>query len=174
MVVGSFMNKERVLLFAVTAMVLGLAVILVFTQLQRNGRGSSAVQPASQSNVQDVKLVEYRVGRVIRSSNEPHEVTVIISVDPKYFVRDTMVKLAHQLKQDYADTQLLRVEILDDQNIADNYVPAGDMYRKFNKAKRGTYMLNRNTGKEHLEFSTAHGKPIGEVKIDLSNDVQNP
>ena len=164
------MNKERALLFAVTAMVVGLSIVLVFARLQHSGRGLSVVLPESRPNVQEAKLVEYRVGRVIRSSNEPHEVTVIISVDPKYFVRDTMVKLAHQLKQDFADAQLLRVEILDDQNIADNYVPAGDMYRLFNKAKRGTYVLNRNTQKEHIEFSTAHGKPIDEVKIDLSKD----
>lgn len=81
-----------------------------------------------------------------------------------------MVKLAHQLKQDYADERLLRVEILDDQNIADNYIPAGDMYRLFNRAKRGTYVLNRNTGKEYIEFSTTHGKPINEVKVDLGKD----
>jgi hypothetical protein len=122
--------------------------------------------------VQELKLLEYRVGRVIRSSNEPHEVTVIISVDPKDFVRDTMVKLAHQLKQDLADARLLRVEILDDHNIADNYIPAGDMYRLFNKAKRGTYLLQSKRTKRYIEFSTAHGNQIGEVKIDLSNDVQ--
>jgi hypothetical protein len=117
-----------------------------------------------------MKLVEYNVGRIIRSSNEPHEVTVIISIDPKYFAHDEMVKLAHQLKQEFADMRLLRGEMLDDQNIADNYVPAGDMYRLFNKAKRGMYVLNRNTREERIEFSTARGKPIDEVRIDLSND----
>lgn len=162
------MKKERLLLFGVTTIVLGLSIALVFARLQNSDRGSRVAIP--EPSVQEVKLVEYKVGRVIRSSNEPHEVTVIISIDPKYFVNDEMLKLAHQLKQEFADVRLLRVEILDDQNIADNYVPAGDMYRLFNKAKRGTYVLNRNTREEHIEFSTAHGKPIDEVKIDLSKD----
>jgi len=149
-------------------MVLGLSIVFLLARLQKSDRASRVAIP--EPSVQEDKSIEYKVGRVIRSSNEPHEVTVIISVDPKYFVRDTMVKLAHQLKQDFADERLLRVEILDDENIADNYVPAGDMYRLFNKAKRGTYVLNRNTRREQIRFSTAHGKPIDEVKIDLSKD----
>jgi hypothetical protein len=118
--------------------------------------------------VQEAELVEYKVGRVIRSSNEPHEVTVIISLEPRQFTRDEMIKLAYQLKRDFANEQILRVEILDDPQIADKYIPAGDMYRLFNKAKRGTYVLNRTNGEEYIEFSTAHGKPIDEIKITLA------
>jgi hypothetical protein len=146
------MNKERLLLFGLTTMLLGLSIALVFARLQNSGHSSSVARPTPEPSVQEVKLVEYKVGRVIRSSNEPHEVTVIISIDPKYLVRDEMLKVARQLKQEFADARLLRVEILDDQNIADNYVPAGDMYRRFNKAKRGTYVLNRNTHEEQLSF----------------------
>ena len=166
MAVGRIMNKERVLFFSVTAVVLGLSIVLVVARLQHSARGLSVALPDSRPNEQEMKSIEYNVGRVIRSSNEPHEVTVIISIDPKYFTHNDMVKLAHQLKRDFADELLLRVEILDDKNIADNYVPAGDMYRLFNEAKRGTYVLNRNTGREHLEFSTARGKPMDQVKID--------
>ena len=147
-------------------MILGLSIALLFARPPNSERGSTGAIP--EPSVQADKLVEYRVGRVIRSSNQPYEVTVIISVDSKYFARDKMVKLAHQLKQEFGDARLLRVEILDDQNIADNYVPAGDMYRLFNKAKRGTYVLNRTTREEHIKFSISRGRPRDEIKIDLT------
>jgi hypothetical protein len=162
------MKREQLLLFWVAIVVLGLSLALLVARPQNSNHGLTVATP--EPSKQEDKLVEYKVGRVIRSSNKPYEVSVIISVDPKYFIRDTMVKLARQLKEDFADERLLRVEILDDQNIADNYIPAGPMYRSFYKAKRGTYVLNRNTGRERLEFSTARGKPTNEVKIDLSKD----
>ena len=112
--------------------------------------------------------ISYEVGRVIRNSNEPHEVTVIISVDPQHFNRDDMVRLASQLKTDFPNAPILSGEILDDRNIADNYVPAGDMYRLFYKARRAFYSLNRKTGKEYIEFSSARGKPFNEIKVNLS------
>ena len=111
--------------------------------------------------------ITYEVGRVIRNSNEPHEVTVIISVDSQHFNRDDMVRLASQLKTDFPNAPILSGEILDDRNIADNYVPAGDMYRLFYKARRAFYSLNRKTGKEYIQFSTARGKPFNERRINL-------
>lgn len=145
-----------------------VSTAFVITQ-PRKDHSLIAPQPSPSPSAQQAEVIKYEVGRVIRSSNEPHEVTIIISLDSQNFVRERMIKLAHQLKEDFADAERLRVEILDDPNIANNYVPAGDMYRLFNRAKRGTYVLNRNTREEHIEFSTARGRAIGEIKIDLRN-----
>jgi hypothetical protein len=167
MVVVNDMNKVRRLLFGVTIVVVAISTTLLLRQVHKSLLSKDSL-PLPTPSVQEAELVEYRVGRVIRSSNEPHEVTVIISLEPRRFTRDDMIKLTHQLKRDFADERILRVEILDDPQIADNYIPAGDMYRFFNKAKRGTYVLNRAKGVEYIEFSTAHGKPIDEIKIDLA------
>lgn len=64
--VGSAMNKERVLLFAATAVVLGLSIVLVVSGLRHAKGVPTGTIPESQPSVQEMKSIEYRVGRVIR------------------------------------------------------------------------------------------------------------
>ena len=166
-VVVNDMNKARYLLFGVATMIVAISAALLLMQVQKSGQSKDSL-PLPTPRAQEAMLVEYKVGRVIRSSAEPHEVTVIISLELERFTRDEMIKLAHQLKRDFADERVLRVEILDDPQIADNYVPAGDMYRLFNKAKRGVYVFNQTTDEENIKFSSARGRPIDEVEINLA------
>jgi hypothetical protein len=168
MAVNSEVNKKRVLLIAPFAIVFGVGLYIGMAPARERAQRSNVGDRELRPNVQAVKSIDYHLARILRNSNEPHEVTVIISVEPEYFVREKMVQLAHLLNQDFPDPKLVRVEILDDQNVADNYIPAGDMYRLFNDAKRGTYLLDRKTNAERIEFSTAHGKPVSEIRIDLT------
>jgi len=161
---GKGMNKLRLILYGVITAVAALSTALLPMQPRGSSLSQAPTPPRTIGSSQS-DLVEYKVGRVIRSSNKPYEVTVIISLEPEHFNRGKMIKLAKQLNQDFANVQLLRVEILDDPDIAENYVPAGDMYRVFYKAKRGTYQLDRNTHKERIKFSSARGKPMDAITI---------
>ncbi len=158
------MNCTPVQLMVFLAIGLVVGVNNAFTQTA--ARTETTAKPVAIATV--AQQINYEVGRVIRNSNEPHEVTVILSVDAQHFNRDDMIRLAAQLKADFPNAPILSGEILDDRNIADNYVPAGDMYRLFYKARRAFYSLNRKTGKEYIEFSSARGKPFNERRINLS------
>jgi mRNA-degrading endonuclease RelE of RelBE toxin-antitoxin system len=162
------MCRKRDLVIVAAAIVFGVWCSFGCSRSPEGRSGSTVVPPEPQLTVQEGKSVEYHLARILRDSIEP-EVSVIISVDPSYFVLETMVKLAHQLKHDFSDIKLLLVEILDDQYIADNYVPAGGTYRGFYKARRGTYRLNRITNRERLEFSPEKGKPVRKTTIDLTS-----
>lgn len=114
---------------------------------------------------------EYKVAQVLRfDMKKPYGRTeVYISVEPSHFTRSEMVSLAHRLNDDFCKEQKLYVRILDDYDIAVNYHPVAYERSMFKKAWRGVYSLNRASGEEYIQFSTAPKKPMDEIKITLGS-----
>jgi hypothetical protein len=120
-------------------------------------------------NIEGPPGVNYKIARVIRSSNEKNKVYLDISVEPQYFIRDKMVFLARRLNQDFPNEPRLEATIFDDENIARNIKPIGAAYDLYKKVVRGEYHLNRIKGEEHIQFSTERGKPSDEIKVKLGH-----
>jgi hypothetical protein len=163
------MSRIKWLLIGVglTASVIGVIAGLRLTRQRSVNLEMEKAPPTSTLSVRERKLAEYKVGRIIPNSNDPHDLHVVISIDPRQFVPEEMKRLACQLNHDYPDKQTLVVSILDDEYIARTYLPAGAEMSMFNKARRGSYQLNRIKEEESIEFSTARGKPLNEVRIKL-------
>ena len=169
------MNRMRLFIMSMSFVAIVLTMIGVFrpTQPQNLGHDMKGVVLLREVSTQESPVrarqpVKYDVGRVIRNSNEPFDVYVVISIDSRNVVRDEMIKLARQLNQDFSDSQILVVDILDDAYIAHRYMPVANEYTIFNEARRGVYRINRVTYEEHIEFSTERGNRLDEVTIDLT------
>lgn len=117
----------------------------------------------------DPQAPEYRVAQTLDFRSLKHEgkLEVFISVNPEQIARKEMIALAHQLNLDFCKENRLYVRILDDYDIARNVVPAAHERSIFERAWRGEYYLDRAKGEEVINFSSAPGKAIDEVKITL-------
>lgn len=110
----------------------------------------------------------YRIRHVTYTSpGYPREVLIVISIDPKHFVKEDMIALAYDLRNLYSSEPRFGAIILDDDDLALHSSP---IHRKeeYLLARRGFYYSNRGTGEEHIQFSTERGRPWSEVRIDLS------
>jgi hypothetical protein len=134
--------------------------------------------PAQQSSLSTVCQNErvkqapaYKIGRTLDFSLVKYrpKLELFISVDPEHINSAEMTALAAQLNRDYCHAPQLYVRILDDFDIASNWSPVAYERPVFAKAWRGEYRLNRTTGEESINFSTARGKSIKEVQINLGS-----
>ncbi len=110
----------------------------------------------------------YRIRHVTYNSPDyPREIVIVISVDPKHFVKEDMMALAYDLRKLYLSEARYGAIILDDDEVALHTSP---LHRKeeYLRARRAFYYRNRSTGEEYIQFSSERGKPWNEVKINLS------
>lgn len=158
----------------------GLTMIGVITSAGVLRRQQDAVPKAAEerkgkSTVAAPELVDegaaaadYKIARLIRSSNEGNKVYLDISIEPEYFVRDKMVSLARRLNEDFPSEPLIDTVIFDNETAARNYNPVGGSYSISKKLERGEYYLDRLRGQEYIKFSLKRGNPVDEIKIVLS------
>src|SRR5215216_4680920 len=106
---------------------------------------------------------KYRIGWKTYSNDEPKIFFVAISIHPRYFSRESMVRLARRLKQDFCREQRLIVEILDNHRAARSFYPTSEI-EWFHVHWRGRYTLDSYFGTEEFVFSTTPDKPKDEVK----------
>jgi hypothetical protein len=115
----------------------------------------------------------YRIRHVTYTSPEvPREIVIVISLDPKHFVKEDMMALAYDLRKLYVSESRYGAIILDDDEAALHTSP---LHRKdeYLRARRAFYFRNRSTGEEYIQFSTERGKPWTEVKINLSQPLNS-
>ena len=68
--------------------------------------------------------IAYRVGRKDEiTENSKPILFVLVSIESKHFVRDDILKLAKQLKQDFESERSVRVDIFDDYSAASVWDP---------------------------------------------------
>jgi len=145
-------NKVRV------GLLLLFAVLAAFTAAQQGPVKcpSEDVKPTGSA---------YRIGLAAHSKKNSCELYLYISVDPSRFVREDMLALAERLNHDFCYENQLIVILLDDYYAARHPLRNTKAYWD---AERGTYYLDRKTGRQFIKFSTSRDKPKDEVEIDLS------
>lgn len=116
------------------------------------------------------KKIDYRIGKTIRTTAGPPMLIVYISVKPERFNRQDMLLLARQLNDAFSTEQRVSIWLFDRYSSARDFVPHphSPTYERDFKALRGHYDLDRVTGKETMQFSSAPNKPRNEIVIDLS------
>lgn len=111
---------------------------------------------------------KFKVVFEARPVGNPDELILDVVIKPKNhnteFLRDFVIRM----DRTYCNVQVLWVSIFESKKDAPgwhyDYVTSG---RKIDR-RRGTFILDRTCGKENLEYATARGRPIDEVKIDNS------
>lgn len=92
---------------------------------------------------------------------------VLISISPQSFSRESMIRLAYQLNQDFKDEKRVHAAIFDSVEAAQNYNPIGGSFYVSKRLERGEYVINRSNGCEYINYSSARGKPIRENFITI-------
>jgi hypothetical protein len=108
---------------------------------------------------------EYRVGRALRHGENLSQMFLVISVEPENFTKDKMIALTRQIKKDYCHETKFMVIFFDDYEAA-RRVLFLDVTKRLEVARRGFYRFDSKK-EEYIRFSTARGRPLDEVKIDL-------
>jgi hypothetical protein len=111
----------------------------------------------------------YRIGYSWRTAAGPAILANQISIKANHFNCADMLALARQFNRDYPNETRLAIYIFDSYSAAQNFslVQHSPTYTKDFKAFRGFYKLDRDTGDEYIEFSSARGKPGNEFRIEF-------
>lgn len=112
----------------------------------------------------------YRVGDSWRSEKEPPTQALQISINSRRFNRKGMTALARQLNDDFCREPKLAIYIFDSYSSAQTFsiLPHSPTYKRDFEAFHGFYFLDRNAGKEYIEFSRARRRLRDEVRIEFN------
>lgn len=116
---------------------------------------------------------EYRIAQTQRSSDSgPNALVIIISVDPKYFNRESMLAVARRLNEDFCYEDRFNVMLFDDYSAASDDELFDRRSKNFERnllSWRGNYKYDREKGFAKLNFATKRGHhPRDEVVIDVN------
>ena len=114
--------------------------------------------------------VEYKIGQSFLTLEDVPMLIVQVSIQSKAFNRSDMIELVKELKARFPDQPKLFARVFDSYPSAKSFVPHphSRTYVRDNKSLRGYYSLDRKSGKEYIQFSSAPGKPRDEVEIELT------
>jgi len=132
------------------------------------GQGTEGKKPRK------IRAPHYRIGfkyRTVVSKARPIPPTLVlqISIKPPDFSREAMILLARRLNRDFAKEERLGVLLFGDYEAARRFDPTrkGDVEKL-----RGSYDLDRTTGKEELEIFLDPKEPQRNIKIDLTREAK--
>lgn len=117
------------------------------------------------------EAIQYKIAHKFYPSSTKDPLFVVISLASCCCEREQMTRLAAQLNSDFPEEPRLLVEIMDNAEIAEHVVRAGDSYSLYMSAKRGEYHLDREKGLEYLTFSRKRGRPWNEVTLNLGRSL---
>ena len=121
-----------------------------------------------------IREPNYRIGvkyRTVVSKARPIPPTLVlqVSVKPPDFSREAMILLARRLNRDFAKEERLGVLLFGDFEAARRFDPT----RKLDvESLRGSYQLDRTTGKEELNIFLDPKEPQRNIKIDLTREAK--
>ena len=121
-----------------------------------------------------IRVPSYRIAwkyRTVVSRARPIPPTLVlyVSVKPPDFSREAMILLARRLDRDFAKEERLGVVLFSDFEAARRFDPTrrGDV-----ETMRGSYQLDRTTGKEELTIFIDPKEPQRNIKIDLTREAK--
>lgn len=116
---------------------------------------------------------KYKLALEARPLGESKKIILDVVIKPKNFTKEYMTEFVNRIRAEYCNEDIISLAIFDNKKSVQNW------YRNFATSgkkideKRGTYLLNRKTGEEGIEYSTKAGNPINEVRIELSKTKQD-
>jgi hypothetical protein len=130
--------------------------------------GSILGQSSVECNISTPSGGKYKKVFQARKPKFSDEVLLDVVINPKNFSNDYLTDFIKRIKRDYCLEKVVGVSIFENERdsigwFSDFITSQGKIDRR-----RGTFVLDRTCGKENLEYSTARGRPIDEVKIDNS------
>lgn len=159
--------RNSCLIVATTAAIFAIGLIVAELNYGETSHHVEAVTALSQCNTQDSASLDYHVWRVFSEDRKGFTI-VVVSVSPTHFNRNDMTMLAARLNKEFGERKKLKIGLLDDENIARNFVSGRAEYSTYEIAERGRYYLDRSTCKEYIQFSTLRGRPRETVNIECS------
>ncbi len=129
-------------------------------------QGQHRALPKRCDIVVDSSTPQYQVGQVRYTADDPPQKYLLISIDPGQFTREHMIALANRLRQEFCEEKQFGVMFFDDEYAA-KHVTFLSSTKSLEVAYRGLYTVDRKKKREHLQFSTARGKPLDEIRIQL-------
>jgi hypothetical protein len=125
-----------------------------------------------QTKDKDRRAPKYRIGDSWRTTTGSSTQALQISIHPRHFNRKDMMALARQFNKDFCHELRIAVYIFDSSRSAQTFsiISHSPTYDRDFKAFRGFYLLDRNMGKEYIEFSSVRGRPRNETRIGFDSD----
>ncbi|HSE19542.1 MAG TPA: hypothetical protein VLB46_20935 [Pyrinomonadaceae bacterium] len=109
--------------------------------------------------------------RTVVSKARPIPPTLVlqVSIKPPDFSREAMILLARRLNRDFAKEERLGVILFSDFEAARRFDPSRE---EDLESLRGSYQLDRTTGKEELTIFLDPKEPQRNITIDLTREAK--
>jgi hypothetical protein len=138
---------------------------VVFMLLAAVGSLRSQQLPDCDDSRKEPGAPDYKIGRTAHLRGNNDRFFLEISVEPKFFTKASMTLLSGALNRRFCKEQRVEVFIADDYRAASVLDPLHDA-ELYEPAVRARYYLDRQTGEEHIDFSTRRGRQ-SDVFLDL-------
>ncbi|HEV8431030.1 MAG TPA: hypothetical protein VGQ41_24210 [Pyrinomonadaceae bacterium] len=132
--------------------------------------GQSSVDECDAAQDRDTPI--YKVVRTRRASDETPALTLFVKVQPAFFNADAMRGLGRALNRRFCKDRTIEAIIVDDERAATKWDPF-HVPELYESAIRGSYFLDRESGKEYVAFSNARGRGFDEF-VSLGPTTQQP
>ena len=133
--------------------------------------GSTFGQSADECNTSAPSNGRYKKVFQARKPKFADEVLLDVVIKSRNFSTAYLNYFIKKKKRDFCLEKVVGVSIFENERDAIGWF--SDFITSNGKIdrRRGTFVLDRTCGKENLEYSTARGRPIDEVKIDNSKII---
>lgn len=111
---------------------------------------------------------KYKIIFETRTLGEPKRIILDVVVNSKNYTKEYLTEFAKRIKAEYCNENYLSVNIFDNKKAIRIWYENFIVSEKRSEERRGTYLLDKQTDYEVVEFSTRPGNPINEVRIELS------
>lgn len=145
--------------------------MLVIVSLQVSG--SSMGQNVSECDViPDQDAPAYTIGRTRRAPNEMPALTLLVTVKSGSYNPVSMRALGRTLNRTFCNDRTIEAIIFDDERAITKWDPI-HLPELHAGSVRGSYLLDRDNGKEYLAFSNARGRGFDEF-VSLGPNTEQP
>jgi hypothetical protein len=165
---GGFDSKDMKMISLIKYLRSALLIVLLVLSVTLS---VEAQQPERCEVTPNTNAPEYRIGQTMRGGPRLNNLVILISVDPKYFNRESMLAIARRLNEEFCNEQRFNVMLFDNHDAATDEV--FDLKSKnFDRnlvSWRGNYKYDREHGLAKINFATERGhRQRDEVVIDVN------
>lgn len=124
--------------------------------------------------IPDKEVPAYKIGPTLRRPNKTPALTLYVTVGPASFNPASMRALGHALNQRFCKDRTIEAIIVDDNRATTVWDPI-HVPELYAGAVRGSYFLDRDSGKEYIAFSSVRGRGFDEfVSLAPPNEQPTP
>lgn len=151
---------------------LSRAVLLMLVSLLAGGSLMGQRSLSECEVIPDKEVPAYKIGPLRRKPNETPALLLYVTVGPASFKTASMRALGHALNQRFCNDRTIEAIIVDDNRATSEWDPV-HVPELYAAAVRGSYLLDRDSGKEYIAFSSARGRGFDEF-VSLAPPDEQP